>query len=71
MEATGIRAVGPQLEVPPNHERRKSARVALIAGWVGHLRLAAEVRQQPRPRPHVDGLAHEDPPTAFNRQKPQ
>lgn len=28
--AIGIRAVGPQPEVAPNHERRRSTRVALI-----------------------------------------
>jgi hypothetical protein len=32
MEATGIRAVGPLREVPPKHERRRSARVAPNAG---------------------------------------
>ena len=35
MEAVGIRAAGPQPEVAPNHERRGSARVALIAGSGG------------------------------------
>lgn len=35
MEAIGIRAAGPQPEVAPNHELRRSARVALIAGWWG------------------------------------
>ena len=34
MKPIGIRAAGRWREVPPNHERRRFARVALIAGSV-------------------------------------